>query len=149
DAQGNPVPFVDGAVLDTAALAGLASVTAANPRGVIQGNHVVGDVGSGQRIRHPIISPMRRTSLFTNVKVDLTENVTASFQAIAAENYFVPGKGGYTLSGSWPITIYRDNAFLDEGLRAQMDELGITSFRMDKDVDPLDPQFNAYAPQTT
>ncbi len=147
-ADGSAEPFLDGHVLDASARAGLANVSAANPHGIIQGTHVG---GSGDQFDRESMrrAELKRYSFYANIDYKLTDRVTGSLQAIAGYSHVDNQKVGYVLSGTWPITIYAENPFLPDDIRAKMLEEGIASFRLDKRVSPRDPLHNARAPLTT
>jgi outer membrane receptor protein involved in Fe transport len=118
DEAGEPVPFVDGSYAG--------SITQSGGSGIDPGEDVY------------ILPDQQRINTFANINYELSRDTS----------FFVQGLYGRSETGfetvpslfapPWGATIYRDNAYLHESLRLQMDNLGIDSFpfgRMAGDAD--------------
>ncbi|HWK54623.1 MAG TPA: TonB-dependent receptor [Hyphomicrobiales bacterium] len=144
--DGSPAPYFDGEVLDGAARDGLANTSAGNPNGIITGNMVSNREGSCDHLayRNVVMAAQERNSFLGLATFDISEDHTLSLQVVRGYNKIDNQRGGYSWSGTRDrITIYDDNAFLDETIRAQMQQLGLKSFQMHKVLPHDDPLNNA------
>jgi len=147
--DGSPAPFFNGDVMDVTA-------TNALRTGRIAGIHVGGrgTQTSGDQIdRHDqVLAPQERGNFFSHIKYDLNDTTKLSLQGMYGKGKITARKGGYIFSRALDeITIYRDNAFLPEELRARMIATNAQSFILHKQVSPEDLLNNSVngAPQTT
>lgn len=147
--DGSPAPFFNGDLMDITATTALRS-------GRIAGIHVGGrgTQTSGDQIErhHQVLAPQERGNFFTHVKYDLNDTTELSLQGMYGRGKVTARKGGYIFSRALDeITIYQDNAFLSEELRARMVATGTQSFLLHKQVSSEDPLNNSVdgAPQTT
>lgn len=145
-ADGTPVPFVNGDIMDATA------VTAART-GRIAGAHAGGNASGDQIARHDqVLASQERGNFFSHLKYELSDTTTLSLQGIYGRGKVVARKGGYIFSRPLDeVTIYQDNAFLPEQLRTRMINENIQSFVLHKQVSPEDLLNNSVngAPQTT
>jgi outer membrane receptor protein involved in Fe transport len=144
--DGTPAVYQNGEVLDGAAMAGLNNRSAANPNGIITGNMVSNNIGDCDHIAYHnvVMAAQERASFLGLATIELNERHTLTMQVVAGRNEIENERGGYSWSGTRDrITIYDDNAFLDPGIRAQMQELGLKSFQMHKILPQDDPLNNA------
>lgn len=77
-----------------------------------------------------------RESFFAHYKHNFTDNFSGYVQAMYATSETAGGRYPNTFVGPWEMTVFQDNAFLDEGLRQRMIDEGIESF-------PFGRQLNA------
>src|SRR5690606_12317612 len=113
--DGTPAPYLNGEILDGAAMAGLNSRTAANPNGIITGNMQSNNIGSCDHIayRNVVMASQERASFLGLAKVDINDDTTFTAQVVLGRNEIANERGGYSWAGTRDrITIYADNAFL-------------------------------------
>ncbi len=83
-----------------------------------------------------LLPGIRRSSAFTHVTFDLDEDAQLFGQALYGNSFSSfnspPAGAQY---GSWPATIYRDNAFLPATIRDPMTTLNLDSFRLGRSGD--------------
>lgn len=146
--DGSPGVLQSGSVLDASAQTGLKTISAANPKGSIQGFQVG---GSGDQFDKEIMQRAgeTRASFYANYDHIFNDRITGSLQLLYGYNYVDNQKVGYVMSGTWPATLYSGNPFIPADMQAQMTTQKIASFKMDKRVSPQDPLFSARAPLTT
>jgi len=147
--DGSPAPFFNGDVMDFTATSSLRTGRIAGIQVGGRGSQASGD----QIARHDqVLAPQERGNFFTNVKFDLNDTTELSLQAMYGSGKVTARKGGYIFSRPLDeITIYQDNAFLPEALRARMIATNTQSFILHKQVSPEDLLNNSVngAPQTT
>lgn len=110
-----------------------------------------GGDGVNTAILQPILRPLKRYGAFGRLSYDVTDNVTWF-----AEGSYGFSKGlaptEYYHTGAQALTISADNAYLPDALRTQMNDLGITSFKLARyDSEPnsvLETEDKAYRAQT-
>jgi outer membrane receptor protein involved in Fe transport len=140
DSLGAPTQFKAGSVLDLSAQTGLRT-------GVIQGTQVGGTGEGNQTSRYDMVrAANERYSLYLNYKHEFSDTVTGSVMALHGSNFVDNQKIGYVMSGTWPVTIYSGNPYLDAGTQQRMTAGNIANFQMDKRVVPWDPLNNNRAP---
>ncbi len=61
-------------------------------------------------------------------------NVNVFFQGIFGHSAVTTNGASSTIRSPWQMTIFRDNAFLPPDIAALMDQSGVTSFRLQRDV---------------
>lgn len=94
-------------------------------------NLMVGGDGGVDGDNYPLATPLERKNVFARTIFDLSDQVTAFAELSYAESYSLGSTmPDYTPNGEPIITIQRDNAFLDPGVRNSMAANGINSFHM-------------------
>src|SRR5690606_6611183 len=124
--------------LDSAALA-------AQARGEIAGIQV-GGCGNQRDRDDMVMAGQERGSMLARATFDLNERTRFSVQGIYGYNQIENAKFGYVFTTPWPLTIYDDNPYLSDEIRARMAEEGISSFQLHKQIPDRDPLNNAKAP---
>ena len=132
DAGYNSTP---GGVIPSGPLAG----TVFGPGGTI-GTFVLGPIQQGQvqaggtvesmPIRGTLMPDDEHWSVYGRASYELTDNITAIFEASYAGNDTVNWSAVYNRQGATAITINRTNPFIPVLTQQAMDQAGVTSFQM-------------------
>jgi iron complex outermembrane recepter protein len=77
-----------------------------------------------------ILPDQQRANVFAKLATQMTPELTAYAQLLGGISSSVFQKAPPSLWGPWEATIFSDNAWLSNGVRSQMQDLGVTSFRM-------------------
>ena len=139
--DGTPAAFHPGQILDSNAIAGV-------NQGRVTGNQVG---GSGDDITADRIvqGEQERASLLGLYTYDFSDTTTLTLQGIYGHSFVGNQKWGYAFVPPWQMTIYDDNPYLPESLRQRMEDEGVESFALHRDVSPRDALSNAKVPMTT
>lgn len=126
-----------GGVVASGPLAGMAF----GPGGTIQ-NFVLGPIQQGQvqaggtiesmPIRGALLPDDEHWSVFGRASFELTDKITATFEASYAGNDTVNWSAVYNRQGATAITINRANPFLPVAAQQAMDRAGVTTFQMSR-----------------
>ncbi|HEX7081777.1 MAG TPA: TonB-dependent receptor [Gammaproteobacteria bacterium] len=138
--DGTPAEFCDGEILDSGALR-------AQAEGEIAGSQV-GGCGDQRDRDDMVLAGQERGSLFARASIDIGEDTQFYVQGLYGYNKIENAKFGYVFTTPWALTIYDDNPFLPEEIRTRMQEEGIESFQLHKQIPERDPLNNAKAPLT-
>jgi outer membrane receptor protein involved in Fe transport len=123
DQQGRAIPFARGTLVSA------------------DGQTQVG--GSGQDpndVLNVLLPGSSRSSAFTYLDYDVGENLNVYVQGVYSKQTLSRQGlvGGYGVGGLHALTIYQDNAFLPDSVRAAMAANNITSLTFDRQISPLD-----------
>ncbi|WP_162184710.1 TonB-dependent receptor domain-containing protein [Sphingomonas hengshuiensis] len=134
DAGYNSTP---GGVIATGPLKGMVF----GPGGTV-GNFVFGPIQQGQvqaggtvesmPIRGALMPDDEHWSIYGRASYEVTDDITAIFEASYAGNDTVNWSAVYNRQGSTALTITRDNPFIPVVTRQAMDQAGVTSFQMNR-----------------
>lgn len=83
---------------------------------------------------HTLTPDQERGSLFAHLTYDLNDSISVFGQVLRGSNESVSGRFPEPLTGPWQLTIFSDNAFLDEDIAAYMQENDIDSFPMGRSL---------------
>jgi len=105
------------------------------PPALTQGSVQAGGTVQGPNIRGALLPELEYWSVYGRLSYELTDNVTAIFEATYAGNDTTNWSAIYNRQGTGAtgaLTITRDNPFVPVTVRQAMDTAGITSFRMNR-----------------
>jgi iron complex outermembrane receptor protein len=91
-------------------------------------------------------SEVKRDSVFVGLQQEIGERTTAFGHLIygRSESNSLDRRGLPTLVSPWSATVFRDNAYLPEHLRAAMDAAGATELQLDKHGQLRGPTFTNF-----
>jgi len=113
---------------------------------------VGGGSGTDNNSDRPDVEPQSgRTSFFTYLDADVTDNFNVYFQGIYAKEMVKTTNAGglFSATSGQPMTIYSGNPFLPASLQAQMTANHIASFTFGRVGNSLDLANNAYVENDT
>ncbi|MBW3560425.1 MAG: TonB-dependent receptor [Proteobacteria bacterium] len=115
--------------------------TAFGPGGTV-GSFIFGPIQQGQvqaggtvesiPIRGALLPDDEHWSVYGRASYELTDNITAIFEASYAGNDTINWSAVFNRQGPTAITITRDNPFIPVPTQQAMDRAGVTSFRMNR-----------------
>lgn len=111
------------------------------PGGTV-GNFVFGPIQQGQvqaggtiesmPVRGALMPDDEHWSIYGRASYELTDDITAIFEASYAGNDTINWSAVYNRQGSTAITVTRDNPFIPVVTQQAMDRAGVTSFQMNR-----------------
>jgi iron complex outermembrane receptor protein len=127
--------YTFGGLITSGPLAGIEFLEGGVPAPFQRGEHYTRTTQSGGSGANPaaehvwLLPDQARLSGFARFTTQPTSTTSAFAQVLAGRTRNSFGKEPPAFWGAWEATIYADNAFLPESIRAQMQELGVESFR--------------------
>lgn len=97
-----------------------------------QGQVQAGGTVESMPIRGSLLPDDEHWSVYGRFSYELTDNITAIFEASYAGNDTVNWSAVYNRQGSTAITVRRDNPYLPIVTQQAMDQAGVTSFQMNR-----------------